>query len=228
MPIKAVLFDLDNTLTDFIKMKREASRAAARAMVACGLAMPPEEAERELFKTYWEHGIDSNTAFREFLKKHTGKVDESVLGCAIGAYLKVKAQHLVTYPNIVETLERLKARGMRLGVVTDAPREKALQRLHALGVERLFDTVIAFEETNRHKPHELPFKKACEKLGVVPAEVLMVGDSPERDILGAQRLGMRTALAKYGEDAEVKWRTPEGIRADYEIKDPLELLRIVA
>jgi len=156
-----------------------------------------------------------------------GRVDGRVLACAIDAYLEVKARHLVPYPNVVETLRALKGMGMKLGVVTDAPGEKALGRLRALGVAELFDAVVAFEETNRHKPHELPFRKACEKLGVAPSEVLMVGDSPERDIAGAQGLGMLTALAKYGEDEEVKWRAPEGVRADYELSDPKEILAVI-
>lgn len=69
--IRAILFDLDNTLVDFIHMKQASCKAAAQAMVASGLRMPETEAYERLIKTYFSVGIESDNAFSEFLKKRT-------------------------------------------------------------------------------------------------------------------------------------------------------------
>jgi phosphoglycolate phosphatase-like HAD superfamily hydrolase len=66
--IRAILFDLDNTLIDFIRMKEESCRASVKAMVASGLRMKEDQAFELLMKTYFDVGIESNRAFSEFLR----------------------------------------------------------------------------------------------------------------------------------------------------------------
>ena len=61
--IKAVIFDIDNTLIDFMSMKRAASMAAANAMIEAGLQDAPEDLSERLFTFYLEHGIESDDAF---------------------------------------------------------------------------------------------------------------------------------------------------------------------
>ena len=82
--IRAVLFDLDNTLIDFIRMKEESCRAAVRAMLASGLRMQEDEAFERLIKTYFAVGIESDNAFSEFLKR-VDQFDHKVLAAAINA-----------------------------------------------------------------------------------------------------------------------------------------------
>ena len=88
--IKAVLFDLDQTLIDFLGMKKEASRKAANAMIKAGLRLDKRKAGRQLFEFYLKHGIDSDTAFERFIKKMHGKMDYKILAAGINAYLSSK------------------------------------------------------------------------------------------------------------------------------------------
>ena len=67
--IRAILFDLDNTLVDFLGMKEQACRAAAQAMVTSGLRMSEDEVYSRLMQTYFSVGIESDHAFTEFLKR---------------------------------------------------------------------------------------------------------------------------------------------------------------
>ena len=69
--IKAVIFDLDNTLIDFMSMKKVASTAAANAMIKAGLKDYPEDLAERLFAFYLDHGIESDDAFEEYLCKGT-------------------------------------------------------------------------------------------------------------------------------------------------------------
>jgi len=206
--IKAVLFDLDMTLIDFMKMKRAASNAAAKAMVKAGLKMDVKKAEKLLFDKYITD-IEGEDVFQKFLKEHNG--DERVLAAAINAYLKEKINHLKPYPKVKQVLKKLKGKGIKIGIVTDAPRLKAYMRLDAMGIADLFELVVGREDTGRLKPSKLPFKRALKILKLKPSSVLHVGDWPERDVKGAKSVGIKTCLAKYGQSPG------KYVKPDYEI-----------
>jgi len=118
-------------------------------------------------------------------------------------------------------MELLK-RGLRLGVVSDAPAREAWLRLCYLNFHHIFHSVVTFDDTGERKPNPGPFRKALELLGVKASEALMVGDWAERDMVGAANIGMKTVFARYGDTfGTVK------THADYEINDVKELLNII-
>lgn len=221
--IKAIIFDLDNTLIDFIKMKQEAVKSAVKAMIKTGLKIGEEEGHKKLMITYLKLGIESDVAFQEFLKNELGKVDEKMLAAAINAYLKTKNRFMKPYPNVKPTLRELKRKGLQLVIVTDAPKVKAYQRLLAMNIEKYFDFFIGFEDTGKKKKTELPLRMAMEKLKLNPEEIMMVGDSIKRDIIPAKKLNMKTVLAKYGTEEKV-----DKIKPDLEINGIKEILSLFA
>jgi len=191
--ICAILFDLDNTMVDFTGMKKAAIKESAEAMVKAGLNMSVFEAARKLNKIYWEVGIESDTGITEFLKR-MGKLDDKILAAGINGYVKGKIANTKPVEGAVTTIKRLKKAGLKVGVVTDAPRLKAWKRLNIMGMDNLFDVVVAYEDTGKKKPDKAPFEAALKKLKVKPEEAVMVGDWYERDVEGANRLGMKTIL----------------------------------
>lgn len=220
--IKAITFDLDNTLIDFMKMKRLASDNAARAMVKAGLKMGVKKAKDELFETYLKEGIESNTAFEKFLKKHRQNT-EKILAAGVNAYLSSKMHNMgISYPDVKPALKKLKRAGYRLAIVTDAPRLKAFQRLDAMGIADYFDAVVGLEDTGRPKPSSYPFRKALKLLKTKPKEAMHVGDWPDRDIKGAKSLGMKTVFARYGYLREGK-----KVYADYVIDKLGDIVRLL-
>ena len=104
--IKAVLFDLDNTLLDFFKMKERASHSAASAMIKTGLKLPLKQAQEELFKDYMKN-IEGERVFTKFLREKK-QFDEKILAAGLNAYLKTKSKYLKTYPEVKQTLQKLK------------------------------------------------------------------------------------------------------------------------
>ena len=196
--LRAITFDLDMTLIDFISYKKKATSAAASAMIKAGFKGNRKKLEKELFDFYLKHGIESDDAFEKFLKKHKS-FNEKILAAAINAYLKSKYENIKPYPKVKQTLKRLKQKGYKLAIVTDAPRLKAYMRLDEMGIADLFDVIVGREDTGREKPSKLPFKKALKSLRVKPFEAMHVGDWRERDILGAKKVGMRSCMAHYGD-----------------------------
>ena len=219
--IKAVIFDLDNTLIDFMTMKKLSCDAAISAMIDAGLNVKKDSAIRELFKLYDKYGLEEKTIFQKFLKKITKKIDYEILASGIVAYRRVRAGFLEPYPHVAEVLFELKRRGIKLAIVSDAPRLKAWIRLVAMKINHLFDVVVTFDDTKEFKPSIKPFEIALKKLKVKPQECLTVGDRPERDIKGAKKLGMLTCFAKYGNPKA------KASNADYQINDIKELLEII-
>ena len=219
--IKAVIFDLDNTLIDFMRMKNISCDSAISSMIDAGLNVSKEKATKELFALYDKYGLEEKTIFQKFLKKLTKKVDYEILASGIVAYRRVRTGFLEPYPHVSEVLFELKRRGIKLAIVSDAPRLKAWIRLVSMKINHLFDVVVTFEDTKEFKPSIKPFQVGFKKLGLKSHECLMVGDRPERDIKGAKKLGMLTCFAKYG--------NPKGksLGADYEINDIKELIEIV-
>ncbi len=219
--IKAVLFDLDNTLIDFMRMKRASVDAALNAMLGSGLRVDKETASRKLYEIYSKHGIEHQKVFQKFLRKVAGKIDYRTLATAIVAYRKAQIGILEPYSMVVPTLIRLRERGLKLAIVSDAPKLRAWIRLVELKLSDFFDVVVTFDDTRKLKPHRAPFEAALKQLKLKPEECLMVGDWPDRDIKGAKSLGMKTAFAKYGATKEVT------IKADYELNSIEDVVRII-
>lgn len=220
--IKAVIFDLDNTLVDFMKIKHRAVEAAADAMIDSGLQGTREEAIARIFKMYDKEGIEDQRVFDKILINEYGQIDYRILAAGILGYRKAKEGAMFLYPHVRHTMTKLVRMGLKLAIVTDAPRLSAWMRLVAFGLDPFFDAVVSFDDTNLRKPDPAPFRLAFEKLQIEPQEGIMIGDWVERDIVGGKALGMTTVFARYGDNFNTK---EPG--ADYEINDISQLVEIV-
>ena len=220
--IRAIILDLDNTLTDFMKMKGAAIDAALDGMVDAGLPVSREVLREHIWRVYNDRGIEYQQVFDLALMEAVGEIDPRVLAAGIVAYRRARESTLVTYPHVQYTLLGLLKRGLRLAVVSDAPRHQVWLRLASLQLHNLFDVVVTFDDTSARKPSPEPFTKALERLGLPAAETLMVGDWAERDVVGAAQVGIRTVFARYGDTFGTR-----ASGADYDVNDLMELLDIV-
>ncbi len=220
--IKAVIFDLDNTLVDFMAMKRQAITAAINSMLDAGLKLSRQEAQTRIDAIYKERGIEFQSVFDQLLYDVFQKVDYKILSAGIIAYRRAREAALVPYPHVNITLISLIKRGIKLGVISDAPGREAWLRLCYLNFHHVFDFVVTFEDTGERKPSPVPFRKALELLNVQAHEAIMVGDWAERDMVGAAKVGMTTVFARYGDT----FGTVES-NAHYEIDDVSELMNVI-
>lgn len=220
--IRAIVFDLDNTLTDFMRMKESAIQAAMDGMIDAGLKIPREELRARIDAIYKELGLEFQRVFDELLEREFGQIDPKILASGIVAYRRARESALVLYPHVQMTLLELSKRGIRLGVVSDAPRLQVWMRLCSLSLQHVFDAVVTFDDTGERKPGPSPFREVLGRLGVQPSEALMVGDWAERDVVGGKSLGMKTVFARYGDTFGTQVSG-----ADFDVDDIWELVAIV-
>ena len=197
--IKGVVFDLDNTLLDFMKMKEFAVKAAIKSMIEAGLEVDEEKSYSEIISIYEQFGWENQKVFDVFLEKSIGHVDNKFLAAGIVAYRRAREANLMAYPNVNKTLLALSKSGIKLGVVSDAPSREAWMRIYYLNLYHYFDVVITYDDSGERKPSPIPFQLALDGMGLRPEETIMIGDWPERDVVGAQQIGMKTAFARYGD-----------------------------
>jgi putative hydrolase of the HAD superfamily len=95
------------------------------------------------------------------------------------------------FPQVVETLSAFKAKGLKLGLLSDFPPD---QKLTNLGLDGLWDAVLCSEKTGRLKPDPRSFLELARKLGATPERILYVGNSVRYDVVGSKNVGMKTAL----------------------------------
>jgi putative hydrolase of the HAD superfamily len=100
------------------------------------------------------------------------------------------------FPGVREFLQQLKSIGIRTANITDLTAQIQFRKMVYFGLDEYFDYVVTSEEAGCDKPNIEPFKMALNKLQADPADVWMIGDSPENDIYGAKSNFKMTTLQK--------------------------------
>lgn len=216
--IKAVVFDMDNTLFDFIEAKIAACRAVVRELGGGEVQELLRYFARDPRRFEGHRNIADYMADR-------GIFDEGRFEEACSLYERAKLNAISLYPGVREALARLKGSGLKLGVATNSSYCNALARLKKTGLIELFDVIVAADSVEEMKPKPDTVRTALELMGVEPGEALMVGDSLGRDIAAGNSLGMVTAHAKYG-DRNMD-EPPGGIEPDYVLMGVSELLAVL-
>ncbi|OYT35396.1 MAG: hypothetical protein B6U87_00260 [Candidatus Aenigmarchaeota archaeon ex4484_52] len=222
--IKAVVFDLDNTLIDFMKFKNACIEESADAMIDAGINLKKEILIKKIHKLYNEKTYEYRNIFSDIINQNTSEKErrDKILANAIIAYRRVKNAYLETYPGTRSVLLYLIKKNIKLAIVSDAPRMRAYIRLCSAKLQDFFDVVVTFDDTKKTKPSPEPFLYAIKKLNLKPNQCIYVGDNQIKDIVGAKKLGFITIFAKYGTKELTKTK-----HYDYEISNISELRKII-
>ena len=105
--IKAIIFDIDNTLLDFMTMKSNAISAAVNGMIKNGLDMDKQIAINQIFDIYNSKGYEHQEVLNEFIVNTTGKIDYKMLAAGLVEYKIAKESSLSLYPGVKDTLINL-------------------------------------------------------------------------------------------------------------------------
>jgi len=222
--IKAVIFDIDDTLIDFTETKNLAIKESVKAMIDKGIDEDFDSLHKEFKRFYWERGIEDQQIFQKFFIEKYGKIDYPVLASAILAYRKAKEGVLKPYPGAKNLLIQLKERGLKLAILSDAPKLEAYLRLCSVSFDDFFDLILTKDDVGVSKPHSKGFEIILKEFDIKAEECLMIGDAPDKDMEGAKKLGMMTILANYGSK---KIENPDS-RADFSASSILEISKIIS
>jgi putative hydrolase of the HAD superfamily len=209
--LRAVLFDLGDTLLDFEPMDtravfRRASRLTYDFMVARGVAMPDfNRYTRVYFRAVrWSYlwaklrqrEFNSLDLLRTFHRKMDLPVDEPLLRELAWLWYEPITEQTRVEENLRATLAAIRSAGLRLGVISNTfvPGFVHDRHLEMEGLLEFLPVRIYSSEVGYRKPDKRIFQAALAQLDVTPSEVLFVGDLVKTDIVGARRMGMKTAL----------------------------------
>ncbi len=206
---KAFIFDLDGTVVDTIDLIRDSFRHASRAVL--GEQLPDEVLMANVgqpLKTQMRllspaRAEEMYNAYREFNHARHDQLIRS-------------------FPGIESVLEELKRRGAQLAIVTSKSRDTVNMAFRTIQVEHFFETVVATDDTEFHKPHPQPIMLAMRRLDADAGESVYIGDSPF-DIEAGQAAGIATAAVGWGIFPAVRLKELE---PDYYFDKPEEILML--
>lgn len=198
--VKSVLFDWDGTLLDSFPA---GYRASVTVLSHFGIHV-----DRERFlETYCPNWYESYRMLG---------VPESEWENADHLWRKTYHEQVSDlFPFVTAVLERLRAAGFRLGIVTSGNRDRVHRELDRFELGAHFDAVVCFEDTHEKKPHPAPLARGLEKLGASASTTVYVGDRPE-DILMGRTVGTYTigVESEYGPRAILLQAAPDLLLPD--------------
>ena len=214
--LDAVLFDLDDTLHDDTRAFTSAAEEVAREVAAeHGVdALALKAAYVAQAEGFWRRLTAEQVQDLIVTKISTlrsqmwgsalssvGLRDRELAQRSAATYDRYRKKYFALYPGALNLLQKLKAAGKKLGLVTNGISETHREKLALLQITEYFDAVFLADEVGMIKPDPRLFAHACEQLGSVPAKSAMVGDRYERDIGGALEAGLYTVWVNVRGDA---------------------------
>lgn len=219
--IRAVVFDLDDTLYPEISYAEDGFRKAAAILENLYGVKNAYQKIRTLFDE------DRQGVFDRLCRSES--LPEKAVEDAVDTYRNNQPEKLEFYPKTKDVLQYLRQNGLKTGIITDGRPFSQRAKIRALGAEAYFDAIIVTDEIGREyrKPHPRAFEEIARKLNVRTEEMMYVGDNPQKDFAVKEYLPLKTVQIRTGglyQDAEYRNDiVPDEIVAD--IREILELVR---
>jgi putative hydrolase of the HAD superfamily len=216
--MKAIIFDLDNTLYNV----EQYCFGAFEEIAEC-LSKKHDLSKQESYKRVVKLWRGKTSMYSHLFDELLDLLD---LGNELENVIEIFNNYdgeLKPYPDVIPTLRELKKRNCKLGMITDGNVERQKRKIRLLGLEGFFDAIVFTKELDNPKPSEIPFQEAISELKTTPQKLFYVGDNPLIDFEGAKKVGMKTVRVLKGEFKNI----PKNGYIDYEVKGIKELLEVV-
>ncbi len=223
--LKAVIFDLDNTLyceRDYVM--------SGFKIVASYLSSKYNLDETFLFNRM-KHILEEHGRGRVFdlLLKEYDLLTPVNLHLCIYLYRSHKPD-IKLYNNVHELFKSLRDLNLQLGIITDGRASIQKNKVNALNLEDYFDVIIYTDKLGEEnwKPSRIPYQVACELLNIEPGEAVYIGDDPYKDFNAPKAMGMLTIQYKFG-SLETYWADKgfEYTKADFTVDDLMSIIGII-
>jgi putative hydrolase of the HAD superfamily len=215
--IKAILFDLDDTLLDrttslaaFVKQQHQRYKL-----------------EHVAYETYHRRFLElDQRGYAPKPQMFQVLISEFAVPASVEMLLadfEQGAWHSCTLlPDAAAVLAELRLRGYKLGVITNGEEWSQMRKLSVSGLAPLFDLLVISGQEQIKKPDPRIFTRAAERLAVQPDECAFVGDHARNDIYGAGAVGMTTIWYR----GEQVWPAELAVVPDHTIGSLKELLEM--
>jgi len=224
LTIKAILFDLDDTLYDEKQFVKSGFIKVAE-FIEDKFKINKKDFYKILIDIY-NHGSRGNI-FNLALKKVNIIYDENIIRLMVKIYREHNPE-IKLDKNIRSLLIKLR-RIYSLGIITDGYFKVQKKKFQALKLEGLFDSIIYTDKYGREywKPDVFGYKLALKNLEVSPEETVYIGDNPYKDFIGAKEMGITTVRVLYRNREHSKIRLDKEYEADYEIKKLIDIIELL-
>lgn len=242
--IEAIIFDLGGTLieysggyTSWPDLETPGFAAAHRYLREQGVAMPELDRFRlvgfDLLPGRWREATAGhrNLTLPDLLAEvlmnlKVSLPDRRLLEQAAEQYEDAVRAEAKPIPHGREVVSTLKGEGYRLGLISNTMfgSRAHVHDLERFGLADFFDTMLFSADHNKWKPRPDPFLHVMAELDVTPSESVFVGDDPASDVVGGQRVGMRTIYFPSSQ----RFPSPDGVVSDGRITDLRELPLVLA
>ncbi|MCK9151596.1 TIGR02253 family HAD-type hydrolase [Methanobacterium alcaliphilum] len=192
--LKAVFFDIDDTLYDTSGFAKLARNAALDMMIDAGLPLTTSEAYDLLREIIAQKGSNYDKHFNVLTKTVFGEEKPLLIALGMINYHNVKFALLRPFPRTTSTLIDLTSKGYRLGVISNGITIKQWEKLIRLGIYNFFEEVVTSDEVGFEKPHSRIFEEALNRMGCKAEKSIMIGNKFNEDIMGAVNAGMSAIL----------------------------------
>ncbi len=225
--VKAIFFDLDDTLFDCSgSIIDNARKRAGAAMVKAGLPVSDRKAyelQKEFFKKY---GPMENIFDRICEKMQCSKDERrKIVNAAFRAYNSDDVEQIKPYPDAKPTLRKLRKKGIKLVLITSGIYERQLKKIKQLKLQDEFD-IVRIHDIEKDPSKFSKFKKAMETLNLRPREVVAIGDKISSEIKMANRLGMFSVRLLRGRFSRMKPRN-DLEEPDYNIRNLAQIVLLL-
>ncbi len=216
--VRAVIFDLDDTITDFMSAADAAFMAAFSDMAEeHGVNVNDLHARyMDLFEEYYTVYLEGEISLEEFRAYRFSRafelvglpIDDDFLDLTLD-FLFYYDQELETFPGACEVLRELDER-FPLGLITNGPTDPQWSKINKFRLSEIFEVILVSGQLGIAKPDPRIFDVALEGLRVAPEEAIMVGNSLQHDHQGAINAGMRFVWANHtGKSLPDGWPEPD-------------------
>jgi putative hydrolase of the HAD superfamily len=230
--LRAVLFDIDDTLCPTTHFAAIARQNAVRAMIRAGLDLSEELVLRELEEVIREFSSNYDHHFDQLLRRLRPRALERVnpaliVAAGVAAYHDTKFHQLRPFDDVQPLLAALRSAGIVTGIITHGWTIKQAEKIVRLGLVPHLDRRAVFisEQLGISKPNPKIYALALRDLGLQPGEAMYVGDSPSHDVTPPRSLGMKATWARRAARFQPG---PQDAAPDHVVDDFDELRRILA
>lgn len=195
--IKAVIFDIDNTMYNFDKAHKT-GMAALGAYMKENFGLEPEKTAslvKKCMDIVTERTGDTAAQHNRLLRfqcilEQLGSTDYQKAMEMYHVYWDTVIEVMEPEPGLLPLLSRLKERGVKLGIGSDMTAYIQYRKLEKLGALAYLDFIVVSEEAGAEKPTPRFFELCVKKAGCAPEECVFIGDSLKKDVIGAAQYGM--------------------------------------